>query len=86
MSNHQERSIEELYASDPERADAVVFGRKTDVSRRGFFGGAGLAAITVAVGGAIPFAANMPGGMIPAALAQSAPPAPPPRRRRDRNI
>jgi DMSO/TMAO reductase YedYZ molybdopterin-dependent catalytic subunit len=28
-----------------------------------------------AVGGAIPFAANMPGGLVPAALAQSAPPA-----------
>ena len=36
----------------------------------------GLAAVGAAVGGAIPFAANMPGGMIPAAMAQSAPPAP----------
>ena len=70
----QERSIEELYAQDPERADAAVFGRKTGVDRRGFLGGAGLAAVSAAVGGAIPFAANMPGGMIPAALAQSAPP------------
>src|SRR5262249_2567234 len=33
-------------------------------------------AMGAAVGGAIPFAANMPGGMIPAALAQGAPPAP----------
>jgi sulfite oxidase len=43
-----ERSIDELYAQDPERADATVFGRKTGpdktgVDRRGFLGGAGLA-------------------------------------------
>jgi DMSO/TMAO reductase YedYZ molybdopterin-dependent catalytic subunit len=73
-----ERSIEELYAQDPERADAEVFGRKPDVNRRGFLGGAGLAAMGAAVGGALPFAANMPGGLIPAAMAQpaAAPPAP----------
>src|SRR3954467_13114273 len=74
-----ERSIEELYAQDPERADAMVFGRKTGVDRRGFLGGAGLAAVGAAVGGAIPFAANMPGGLIPTALAQSAPAAAPPK-------
>jgi DMSO/TMAO reductase YedYZ molybdopterin-dependent catalytic subunit len=68
-----ERSIDELYEQDPERADAVAFGRKTEVDRRGFLGGAGLAAMGAAVGGAIPFAANMPGGLIPAALAQGAP-------------
>jgi DMSO/TMAO reductase YedYZ molybdopterin-dependent catalytic subunit len=83
MSGHRERSIEELYGSDPERADAEVFGRETGIDRRGFLGGAGLATMSAAVGGAIPFAANMPGGMIPAAFAQSggapaaAPPAPP---------
>src|SRR5262245_1543617 len=72
-----ERSLDELYRDDPERADAVAFGRKTGVNRRGFLGGASLAAMGAAVGGAIPFAANMPGGMIPAAFAQgSAPPAP----------
>ena len=75
MSGKFERSIEELYRDDPERADAVAFDRKTGVDRRGFLGGAGLAAVGAAVGGAIPFAANMPGGMIPAALAQSTPPA-----------
>ena len=73
-----ERSIEELYAQDPERADAEVFGRKGGLDRRGFLGGAGLAAMGAAVGGAIPFAANIPGGLIPAAVAQpaAAPPAP----------
>jgi sulfite oxidase len=72
MSGHKERSIEELYRDDPERADALAFGRETGASRRGFLGGAGLAAMSAAVGGAIPFAANMPGGLIPAALAQGA--------------
>ena len=64
MANETQRSIEELYRDDPERADAEVFGRKTGVNRRGFLGGAGLATMTAAVGGTIPFAANMPGGMI----------------------
>ena len=71
-----ERTIEELYADDPERADAVAFGRKTGVDRRGFLGGAGLAAMGAVVGGSIPFAANMPGGLIPAAMAQDKPAAP----------
>jgi sulfite oxidase len=79
MTGKIERSIDELYGSDPERADAVVFGRETGVSRRGFLGGSGLAAMSAAVGGAIPFAATMPGGLIPAALAEekAAPKAPP---------
>jgi DMSO/TMAO reductase YedYZ molybdopterin-dependent catalytic subunit len=47
------------------------------VDRRGFLGGAGLAAMGAALGGAIPFAANMPGGLMPAAFAQGAPAAPP---------
>ncbi|KAB2919258.1 MAG: sulfite oxidase [Hyphomicrobiaceae bacterium] len=67
-----ERSPEELYQGDPERADAVIFGRRTDVSRRGFLGGGGLAAMSAAVGGPIVFAAGMPGGLIPAAFAQEA--------------
>src|SRR6476620_2483255 len=74
MTGRRERSIEELYREDAERADALVFGRESGPDRRGFLGGAGLAAASAAVGGAIPFAANMPGGLIPAALAQSAPP------------
>ena len=75
----QERAIHELY-DDPERADTVVFGRVAShggndvprATRRGFLGGAGLAALSAAVGGAIPFAAEMPAGLIPAALAQGA--------------
>ncbi|MFN3938851.1 MAG: sulfite oxidase [Gemmobacter sp.] len=68
----RERSLTELYSDDPERADALAFGRRSGVSRRGFLGGAGLVGMTAAVGGAIPFAANMPTGLIPAAFAQTA--------------
>ena len=73
-----ERTIGELYGDDPERADAVVFGRASGVDRRGFLNGAGLAAMGAAVGGAIPFSHTMPAGLIPAALAQAQPPALPP--------
>src|SRR5215218_1339059 len=69
----KERTVDELYADDPERADALVFGRLPDTRRRGFHGGAGLAAVGAAVGGTIPFAGNMPGGLVPAALAQAQP-------------
>ena len=77
MPRSIERSLDELYDQDPERADAAVFGRKTGVDRRGFLGRAGLAAMGAAVGGSIPFASSMPGGLMPAALAQPAPAAPP---------
>lgn len=72
----RERSLEELYR-DPERADALLYGRKTGTSRRGFLGGAGVAAMGAMVGGSIPFSQNMPTGFVPAAFAQSAPAAAP---------
>lgn len=77
MAGEKQRGLGELYASDPERADALVFGRRAGPSRRGFLGQAGLAAMGAAVGGSIPFAANIPAGLVPAALAQGAPAAPP---------
>ncbi len=69
----RERSIQELYADDPERADALAFGR------RGALKGAALAAMGTMVGAAIPFGRHMPGGTLPAlfarpAAAQGAPP------------
>jgi hypothetical protein len=70
MTQKIERSLQELYADDPERADAVVFGRRTGVSRRGFLGNTGLAAMGAAIGSTIPFAAEMPSGLLPVALAQ----------------
>lgn len=64
-----ERGICELYEEDSEKADFLVFGRVTGKQRRGFLKGAGLTAMAAAVGGFIPFHKNMPGGLIPAAIA-----------------
>ena len=61
----QERSLQELYADDPERADALAWGR------RGTLRGGALAAMGAALGAAIPFGPRMPGGLLPAALAQT---------------
>ena len=71
MSN-KERGIHELYATNPEMADELVWGRKSDpLTRRGFLKNSGLTAMSAALGASIPFAHLMPGGLIPAALAQS---------------
>ena len=71
MTNRRrERGICELYQEDPERADWLVFGRRTNVDRRGFLRGAGLATMAGVLGATIPFGRNMPGGLIPAALAE----------------
>jgi DMSO/TMAO reductase YedYZ molybdopterin-dependent catalytic subunit len=68
----KKRGIHELYGTDPIRADELVWGRKSNpVTRRGFIGGGGLVAMSAAVGASIPFAHLMPGGLIPAALAQT---------------
>lgn len=70
--SYEKRGIHELYAADPARADERLWGRKVDpLTRRGFIKGSGLAAMTATLGASIPFAALMPGGLIPAALAQS---------------
>jgi len=61
-----ERHVQELYADDPERADALVWGR------RGALKGTALAAMGAAVGGAIPFAGSMPAGTMPALFARPA--------------
>jgi DMSO/TMAO reductase YedYZ molybdopterin-dependent catalytic subunit len=71
MTTSKERGICELYQEDPERADALIFGRVAGPNRRGFLKGAGLAAMSAAVGATIPFHRNMPAGLIPAALAES---------------
>ena len=74
MAN-KKRGIHELYAADPVKADELVWGRKVDpISRRGFLTRGGLVAMSAAVGASIPFAHLMPGGLIPAAIAQSSQP------------
>ncbi|HEX7060403.1 MAG TPA: twin-arginine translocation signal domain-containing protein [Woeseiaceae bacterium] len=64
-----------LYAADPAAADRKLWGREADpVTRRGFLRGSGLAAMSAALGAAIPFARYLPGGLIPAALADTSEP------------
>jgi len=66
MAISAERSYLELHRDDPERADALAWGR------RGTLRGTALASMGVALGAAIPFHASMPAGLLPAALAQPA--------------
>lgn len=69
------RGIHALYADNPVAADDLVWGRKTDpITRRGFLTQSSLIAMSTAVGASIPFAHLMPGGLIPAAVAQSSEP------------
>ncbi|MGI9249008.1 MAG: molybdopterin-dependent oxidoreductase, partial [Woeseiaceae bacterium] len=68
----EKRGIHELYNADPIAADDKLWGRKSDpLTRRGFLTQSSLVAMSTAVGASIPFAHLMPGGLIPAALAQS---------------
>lgn len=64
--------IHEAYENDPQKADLDLFGREVDpVSRRGFLKKSSLMAMAAVVGSNIPYASKMPGGLIPAALANS---------------
>lgn len=66
------KGIHQLYAEDPIKADKLLWNRETDnASRRGFLKSSGLLAMVTAIGATIPFSKNMPGGLIPAAFAQS---------------
>ncbi|MEE8079694.1 MAG: sulfite oxidase [Pseudomonadales bacterium] len=63
----KERGLSEIYR-DPQRADALLW------SRRGFLQGTGLLTLQRCLGCAIPFAAFMPTGLLPIALAESSEP------------
>ncbi len=70
--NKKPIGIHALYTKDSAQADKQLWGRSVNpVTRRGFLKNSGLAAMAAAVGAAIPFANQMPGGLIPAALADS---------------
>lgn len=73
MSNRKkEIGIHEAYQLDAQKADLELFGREVDESsRRGFLKKSSLLAMAAVVGSNIPFASNMPNGLIPAALANS---------------
>ncbi|TCH97024.1 molybdopterin containing oxidoreductase [Roseococcus sp. SYP-B2431] len=61
-----ERSLQELYRDDPERADALAWGR------RGALKGTALTSMGAALGAAIPFSGRMPAGTLPELLARPA--------------
>lgn len=68
----KEIGIHEAYYNDPEKADLELFGREVDpVTRRGFLRKFSLMAMAAVLGSNIPFADKMPGGLIPAALANN---------------
>ena len=69
-SMKKEAGIHELFRSDPERADYLVWGRRPDpLTRRGFV--KGLAGFSAIVGAEAVFHHNMPAGLIPAVFADS---------------
>ncbi len=71
----KEVGIHQAYYNDPQKADLELFGREVDpVSRRGFLQKSSLLAMAAVVGSNIPFASNMPGGLIPALLADETKP------------
>ncbi|MBT8084614.1 MAG: molybdopterin-dependent oxidoreductase, partial [Woeseia sp.] len=69
------KGIHELYRANPLEADRLLWERESEpLSRRGFLRGSGLVAMSTALGATIPFAHLMPGGLIPAALAETVDP------------
>ncbi len=67
--------IHEAYFNDPVKADLQLYGREVDpVTRRGFLKKSSLLAMAAIVGSNIPFGENMPGGLIPALLADETKP------------
>jgi len=71
MADDKTPGLFELYDNDAVEADRLLFGRVANPDRRGFLRGAGLTTMSAMVGAAIPFAAHMPSGFIPVALAEA---------------
>ena len=74
MSERKQKTvgIHELYRKNPREADKLLWGREVDSgTRRGFLKKSGLAAMVAFIGSSIPFASKMPGGLIPAAMADA---------------
>ena len=68
----RQEGIHALYQRDPIQADKLVFGRQSGPDRRGFIKGLGLSTMAAVLGvSSIPFHRNYPGGLIPAALANT---------------
>lgn len=70
------RGLFELYQQDPERADALLWGRKAPRGRRGFLKRLGMGSMGAVLGAKLVYAEHFPAGMIPAALLQEEGPIP----------
>ncbi|MBE0492509.1 MAG: sulfite oxidase [Sulfurospirillum sp.] len=71
----KEIGLHEAYFIDPSEADKSIFGREVNpTTRRGFLKKSSLLAMAAIVGSNIPFANQMPGGLIPALLADTTTP------------
>lgn len=67
-----ERGMHDTYAKDPFKADLDIFGREVNpLTRRGFLRKSSLLAMASVIGSNIPFAENMPAGVMPALFANS---------------
>ena len=72
LDKTKEMGLHEAYSKDAKQADLDIFGREVNPeTRRGFLKKSALMAMVGVVGSNIPFAQSMPGGLIPAALANS---------------
>ena len=70
MSKRKTVRLNEIYQQDPLAADKLLWDRETStLNRRGFLKRSGLLSLSAALGMSIPFARNMPAGLIPAAYA-----------------
>lgn len=69
MKDKSSLRLNSLYAKDPIAADKLLWGRQSHLSRRGFLSKSALFTLGSAIGMSIPFAKNMPAGLIPAAFA-----------------
>ena len=67
--SHETKGLYAWFAEHPDEARRQFFEPAPGLSRRGFFAGAGLAAAGGLLGMTIPFYANMPRGLVPAAFA-----------------
>ena len=67
--SHENKGLYAYFAENPDEARRQFFEPAPGLSRRGFFAGAGLAAAGGLLGMTIPFYANMPRGLVPAAFA-----------------
>jgi len=70
MSKRKTVRLNEIYQQDPLAADKLLWDRETNtLNRRGFLKCSGLLSLSAALGMSIPFARNMPAGLIPAVYA-----------------